>query len=357
MLIVYQEAWTSYWWHEDYATFDRCYLEVEKLAVGTENSHELELLHNLWLVGDATRRRGDLAISPGESKRREDTLSQELDRLAKVKGRPSAVLQARTLRIMQEFYLHICDQHHDKANTTLKKLKGLVRSCEGLVGFPLEPLVQSLTEVAKFLGDLPAYDDVFETIVEVTRKRDGDISAAQLLIQRGTAQLETGKPYDAIRTLGRALIQLFKHESRADLVHALGLCGAAYEDVGLFWAARGTMLNAASVATSDFWTYSDVTSLQAACFSRLKWIEARLGRVPHSLAWHEVDVTIRNVLVKRGYDPRYVWRGEAPYNALLGGLLLGCDIAHLRKLTQMPATFEHLSLDGAVAALYSSLLS
>jgi len=125
--------------------------------------------------------------------------------------------------------------------------------------------------------------------------------------------------------------------------------------VGLLWAARGTMLNAASVATGDFWAYSDVTSLQAACYSRLKWIEARLGRVPHSLAWHEVDATARNVLAQRGHDPSREWRGEAPYNALLGGVLLGADLAQLRELTKMPATFERLGLGGAAAALCYAL--
>lgn len=355
LLVAYQEAWTSYWWHEDYGVFDRCYLEVEKFAAGTQNPHELELLHNLWIVGEATRQRGELAISPEETKRREDTLARELDRLAKAEGRPSAVLQARTLRLQQELYVHLRDQRPDKVNATLKKLKGVLRSCEGLVGFPLAPLVEILTEAAQLVGELPAYDDVFETVVEVTRKRDGDISAAQLLIQRGTAQLEAGKSYDAIRTLGRALLQLFKHESRADLVHALGLCAAAYEDVGLLWAARGTMLNAASIATGDFWAYSDVTSLQAACYSRLKWIEARLGRVPHSLAWHEVDVTARTVLAQRGHDPRRVWQGESPYNALLGGVILGSDLGQLRALTKLPATFERLGVGGAAAALCYAL--
>lgn len=355
LLVAYHEAWTSYWWHEDYTVFDRCYLEVEKFAIGTQNPHELELLHNLWIVGEATRQRGDLTISPEEAKRREDLLAQELDRLAKAEGRPSAVLQVRTLRLQQELYVALCEQRPDKADAALKKLKGVLRSCEGLVGFPLAPLVEILTEAAELIGELPAYGDLFETVVEVTRKRDGDISAAQLLIHRGTAQLEAGKSYDAIRTLGRALLQLFKHESRADLVHALGLCAAAYEDVGLLWAARGTMLNAASIATGDFWAYSDVTSLQTACYSRLKWIEARLGRVPHSLAWHEVDVTARTVLARRGHDPRLVWRGESPYNALLGGVLLGADLGQLLELTKMPATFDRLGLGGVAAALSYAL--
>ena len=54
------------------------------------------------------------------------------------------------------------------------------------------------------------------------------------------------------------------------------MCGAAYERLGLVWAARGTTLTAASVATNEFWTYSDVTTLQASCYRRMKWLKLYL---------------------------------------------------------------------------------
>jgi len=82
---------------------------------------------------------------------------------------------------------------------------------------------------------VPHYSQLFETIVETTHKRTGEIAAARMLLRRGAQQLDADRPYEAIRTLGRALGRLYKHESREDLVRALYLCGNAYDRVGLLW--------------------------------------------------------------------------------------------------------------------------
>ena len=118
-------------------------------------------------------------------------------------------------------------------------------------------------ELGKVLGELPGYQELIETIVDVTSERSGELTAARVLTARGMQQLNADRPSDAIKTLGRALARLYKHESRHDLIHALYACGVAYERVGLLWAARGTLLNAASIATNDFWSYEEVTRQQA----------------------------------------------------------------------------------------------
>ena len=355
IVAAYQQACTNYWWFEDYSQLDVFYAEVEKLAVGTENPHELELLHNLWNVFEGAQSHGLIKVPAATNKTRAEVLVRELDRLAKAEGRPSASLHARALRLQVTLFCQLRDKETAKASATLKKLKGVVREAEGLVGFPLAPLVEIFSELGTLLGDLPEYDELFELVVEVSKKRDGEISAARLLVKRGTDQLANGKSYDAIRTLGRALRQLYKHESRSDLVHALGLCAGAYEDVGLLWAARGSLLCAASVATREFWIHSDITTLQAACFRRLKWVELMLGRVPHTLAWHQVDQVARQILVQKGYDQKRVWDGEYQYSGMLGILFLRADLARLKELTKLPTILIGLRLDFAAVALYQAL--
>jgi hypothetical protein len=80
-----------------------------------------------------------------------------------------------------------------------------------------------------------------------------------MLLDRGARHLAGDPPYNAIQTLGRALTPLYKHESRHDLIRALCLCSEAYKQVDLLWAARGTSVMAASIATNDYWAYGDVT--------------------------------------------------------------------------------------------------
>ena len=103
------------------------------------------------------------------------------------------------------------------------------------------------------------YDDLFETILRVSSNRDGEIKAARLLLIRGERQLSQGFRLEAIATLGRAFGWLYKHETRHEIVKALYLCGCAYDEVGLPWAARGTLLAAASIAADELWRYGNVT--------------------------------------------------------------------------------------------------
>lgn len=160
----------------------------------------------------------------------------------------------------------------------------MVGQGEGLVGYPLEPLIDLLMELSKVIDGEKVYEELFETIVEVASARKGEVAAARMLLMRGEQQLDIDRPYDAIRSFGRAFRGLYKHESRNDAVRALYLCGCAYERVGLLWAGRGTMLRAASLATDELWRYGKVTPLQAACYGRLKWLELQRGRLPHLLA-------------------------------------------------------------------------
>lgn len=145
-----------------------------------------------------------------------------------------------------------------------------------------------------------------------------------------------------------------KHESRHDAVHALYVCAGAYERAGLFWAARGTMLTAASIATNEFWSYSDVTPMQASCYRRLKWLELQLGRIPHVLVWHETHHGFRQVLTSQGFDPKRLQYGEKEFDIILGILLLKADIWQLNVLTCLPDVLSSLELHtSSVALLYA----
>lgn len=134
--VEYQTAWTAYWWFEDYAMFNEAYERTAALALGTANVYELELLYNLWIILDATVRRGALPVAQASLPDRTRQLETELDRLTKVEGRPSTVLQARAHRQQMALYLGLIAQDQAAATVALKKLKSIVRECKGLVGFP-----------------------------------------------------------------------------------------------------------------------------------------------------------------------------------------------------------------------------
>jgi hypothetical protein len=319
---AYQRAWAAFWWYEDYVQFDGLYTVAEQRAKGSGNVHDLELLCNLWSLLRSATLHGKLDKRRAAVSARTVVLSGELDRLACLTGQPSAALQ-----LLMQLILALAKGR--PIDRLLREFREVVSRCKGLAGFPLESLVEILTELGELLGGLPAYDELFETVLAVQASRTGEIATAGMLLTRGEQQLRADRPYDAVRTLGQSLQRFYKHESRADAVHALYSCGCAYERVGLLWAARGTLLSAASLAAGEWWTYGDVTMSQAACYRRIKWLEIQLGRVPQALSWHEIDMVVRAILIRK--------------DAIKNGLC-----ARIRKAGEMAATLR-MALDLEVA--------
>jgi len=350
---AYQYAWTIYWWYEDYERFVELYDTVEQRAKESAGGYDLELLTNLWTILHSAGFRGKLERGRSKVAKRTATLSKELERMRRQEGQPSAALHARALQLIVKLNLALAAS--GPIEQILREFQDVLRSCEGLIGFPSEPLIKILTELGEHFGGLAAYDGLFQTVLEVQERRKGDVAAAHLLVTRGSQQFKADRPYDAIRTLGLSLRRLYKHETRHEAVRALYLLGCAYERVGLLWAARGTLLSAASLATSELTTYGDVTSPQAACYRRLKWLELQLGRVAQTLSWHEIDILVRHALSQKGVAKAGLSEGEVEFDAILGILLLKTDPWELKWVSALPVVLDRLGLFSAWAALMYAL--
>ena len=349
LVSVYQWAWTLFWWYEDYSSFAKLYTVVEGYAKGTENVYDLQLLSNLWHLLRLLTHSGSIELS--EFNERTSVLASELERIAQEESRPSAALQAKSLRLLMKLVpsMHGVDD-------VLRDLRQVVLDSEGLIGFPLEPQVDILIELGSHLTDRQSYQELFDTVLEISGRRKGEVASARLRLRHGVQQLNADRPYDAIVTLGQALRPLFKHETEHDLVWALYLCSMAYEQVGLMWAARGTLLHGAAVAMSDFWTYSKVTRLQVMCTTQMKWLELKLGRLPHVLAWHEVDSHARGVLINAGSHPTPDDHdNETSFDAILGILILKSELWSLSRLMFLPDVLGELGLSYSSLALRFAL--
>lgn len=345
---AYEHAATAFWYFEDFNAFIGLYPNVEALAKNTLNAYDLELLGNLWMLLHTAVRLKWLDAKTADLKPKTTFLTQELERLSNETARPSTALQARTLLLHQR----LVTTPPEKADPILDELRSVIEQADGLVGYPLKPYVKIIQELGTFLGDRPAYERLADVVVEIIGKHDGDIAAARLLVTRGAQHLQAGRDYEAIRVLGRALTRLFKYESRDDLIRALYLCGLAYERVGLLWAARGTTLTAAALATDAFYKYSEITAQQGTGYSRLKWIELQLGRLPHVLTWHELDLIIQASL--EGIPEEWE-EDEINFMAAVGILLLRATLPQLHVLTTLPDVLDGLRLHLAAVALQYAL--
>lgn len=351
LLCAYERAWTTFWWYEDYALFCVQYSDVEIRAAGSLNAYELELWTNLLFCLQMISAQSLLDATNVNLDARAATLVAALDKLASGQECPSASLHARTLQLQVQLLL----AKPDRRDEIVQRLHEVLADAEQCLGYPFMAITKIVIELGTMSGELPSYRELFEYVVQATSRRQGELSAARLLLSRGSQQLEARQPYEAIRTLGRAMGHLFKNESRSDAVCALYLCSFAYEQVGLLWAARGTMLAGASIATQTFWSRENVTPQQAVCYNRLKWLELRLGRLGHLLAWHELDIILRHLLNERGYGMSRLKNADEVFDPIVGMLFLRADVWDLRALSSLPDQLERLGLYFASVALYYAL--
>ena len=351
--VAYQKAWTAFWWFEDEAAIPDLYMKVEERTRGSRNAYDLERLATLWHVLDGSVHRKQDTSRASWFEERTDTLKAELERLVEEKARPSTALLAEIFLLRVQLAEKAANQ--ELLGPILRGLQEVIERARGLTGFPLDPVVQSIAELGKYLGAEPEYEKLFEAAVCVSSEQKDDLATARLLLQRGQQLLDANRPYDAIRVLGRSLSRLFSHEGRYEAVRALYLCGYAYEQAGLLWAARGTLVAAASLATDEYWRYGKVTRFQAACYDKLKWIELRLGRLPQVIAWHATDSAIRSALVAHRDDHVTPTENEEIFDASLGVLLLRTDLFDLRSLGRLPDALERHGLPCASMALIYAL--
>jgi len=350
--VAYQLAWTTFWWHEDLPSYMDSYPRVEERVINTQNIYNLERLTNLWYCLNTLRRQDEKIVGKYFFTTHTQTLKKKLGEIANEEEKPSASLYARTLLLEIELAEKIFTGQG--VGKILTDLKEVVLQSKNLIGFPFKTLVQILTEISEALESNPEYGELFKTILQVVEERDGELATAKLLLDRGEKLLSLDRPYEAIQALGQAIQKLFKHESRDETVRALYLIGIAFRKVGLFWAARGALLSAASLATSELWNYGKINTVQASCYKMLMWLELRLGRLPQALDWHNLDYTIRNILLRYGFNADRLFEQVNRFDLALGTLILRADLKTLKALQGLPDTLSKLGLEySAIALIYA----
>lgn len=348
----YQYAWSAFWWFEDYGRFLDLYLRLETLVIESNHPGGLRRLHTLWSVLIVLER--DVKFSRDDLNRGERTsrLSAALHRRSSDTSSPSAALEARANLMLMEAQAAF---PHVRAEF-MQEMKALIENSEGLVGFRAHDLLDLLLEFCRMRAGDGAWDDFHEWLVERVGGREGEVRAASMRLERAIQLMDAGRPYDGLVTAAKTLFVFYKADTHDELLDCLYVCSAAYERIGLRWAARGTLIHAASLMMGCFDNENDFEGLRAGYFRRLKWIELLLGRLPQALAWHGMTLALGG-----GYDrsPQKQEVGRIPdpmlYDTVLGMVFLRADADTLKKLEGLPDVLDRLDLPMACVALHKAL--
>jgi len=350
---AYNKAWTYFWWYEDFPSFIGAYDTVEALARESSQVSDIELLQNLWQLLYATAKTGTGGLVDARTNERTATLRSALQAILADTTRPNASLRARAGLLLMD--LSFAYDNSGKLKEVFRAFRGVFEKSKGLIDFPAKHFVKLLMELSDLLPDDEEFDVTFESALAVARERESQTVSGRMLLRRGRKKLESGKPYEAIRLLGRAQQDLALQEARGEMVMALGLCGAAYEAAGLLWAARGSLLVAVNQSLKEFWEEGKIVRPALICLRKLIWLELQLGRVPYVLAWAETFLIMNSAVEHELEAQRQLAEEWTNLDGILGLLLLRTDLRDLRDLGFLPPVLEKFHLDGSWMALLYAL--
>jgi hypothetical protein len=348
--VIYEKAWTTFFWFEDFEKFVQLYDELESIAETSVNIYTLQRQHNLGGLLRASQEEDSLSAEYVYKKLA--NLKKLLAEFAQDDTKPSATHQARMLLALGDLFDNAAVRKD--LNQNFKEIRVILQGTERLIGFPYEESVGLIQENGDVFGDIPEYEKLINLIAEIDARRKGEIPAAKSLLKYGIQHLEAGRHYKAIEYIGRSLVGLYKKESKDDFIHALYFIAYGYEAAGLLWAARGSLLHAASYTVSDLRQRQEVYELQGKCCRRLKMNELRLGRVGYVLEWHQADLVLSSQMAITQEQREAIYEDSlGNFSSILGCLLLKTRPTDLPKLEKAPDLFDRLSIDfSGLALLY-----
>ncbi len=343
----YQYAWAAYWWFEEIELFREQLRFCVDLAKKIGQSGQWgDVVSLLGLYSSHSRSSKNESLTDYESLASET--KSILTSLAGKDERPSNAL-------MSKAYIELLNlqsiESADQATEIFSSLLSIVKDGELLVGFSFTELYDLITELDSIFGELESYELLLDYFTEQTSRRDGDTKGALLSLKRGARRLESDEPYQAIKFIGKSLIDLYKKETKKDLYVALNLLSECYQKVDLLWASRANLLLAASIITDEFWKSGDLLSAQVYIYIRLSIIELKLGRINYALSWWElaciVDTNLEVAVLTENEQQRI--------DAYLSQCILNAELEALKCFEELPDLLDKYQLFSSRAMLLYAL--
>lgn len=338
---LYQLTWAAYWWLENAELFEETFEKALGVAQETDNVEVWEKVVTLFNLVVTTHRDGkctlDLVFLGTTIRERLNLIASDADMI-------SGALQAKTSLALLDL---LAAENEEQVNDIFRSLSTIADSAHKLIGYPMARLINLLEALDVAFGDLKAYEDLMDKLIDDAGARENSRIKADKYLRRGALSSDKKDYYRAIKCFGLSLYGLYSSESKTEMFAALYMLSHAYEKQGLLWAARGAALMAAYLVTADALKEQRSCAKQAAIYQQLMWIEGQLGRLGQSLTWYYLSQMISPTLDENLWSENQ----KINYEALIGKLFLNAKFSDIERLTWLPDKLKQLNLKLSADAL------
>jgi len=340
--VIYQMAWTAYWWFDDFQELNRLYDEAEDLMISSNSTWDLEKLVNLWTAGRTWLLMSRKPVDSDKWGARTLALRNALMTNAMDATRRTNSLWAQTQLVLMD--LNDSAAKRDDLPSIFKLMTGILKESDGLLDYPVGALIQIVKDIGFTIKDCDEYDKLLETAITVQSKRTGKAEQGQMRLDFGFQKLKKGKPYAAIEQYGKAQSLLAQQEHLEEFVKSLLGIAAGYEAVGLLWAARANLIQAFERTTNEYLKDGTIGHAAYPIIRRLIWVEIQLGRIPCILGWIQWLGAISNTIELDEQSRKSLENEFVHMDTILGILTLKTQFASWQHLSHVPGLFDRFNL-------------
>ena len=336
--IIYQQGWTEFYWLENPLGTMGYLLKLKPLLDEEVNVTRIEKYITLYNVMENAQVSG--LFDDEESLKLERNYQNELlEKLENDLSHRSSHLYLEFSLLEQQ--LIYGSREEDSINRVLAQMTFVLQEATSHIDIPFESLCKIVEIAGAFIDNNEVYENLIDMLSETLSKREQDITAAEVQMNRGLQNLEKGNTVQAIRHLGQCVDLFSKESTKADYVRACGFLGMAFMNQDLLYAAKVMFVKSVAMLLHDVELSGNPDHLIITILSQLCGVGLRSGRILDFL----LPLELRDIIARFNpdFEDECFWQHRGEDETLLAVRLLSGDVSE-SKYGKLPAIFERKGL-------------
>ena len=282
--IVYDHAWTSFFWFDDVDATYKDYLVLKTLIDEHCNVTRIEKATNLLtnLINAARGGFFDPKLITPEIDYIKD-LQKALD--ANTDKRSSALYLAIYIQ-EQKLIDHLIQ--NEPFEEELRTIKPLLIESASHLEISIESHFRVIEMLSSFIEDNEQFEALIDELAEIIADKRSKAEAARVRLSRAETHMKKERWQAAIKQLGFCVYAFEQEACMTELVKSSGYMGSALNNLDLPYSAESYLIKAASFLIQDFYHSGIVPHLLITVLHELCGIELKLGRIVMYLNWYEL---------------------------------------------------------------------
>lgn len=286
--IVYEHAWTSFFWYED--------IEAVRCDYNTLKSF-LEELCNVTRIEKFTNILNNIVNSVKAGMISEDFIKSEINyiynlekKLKKDSNHNSSLLYLQIYIHEQYIIEHVDDK--EELNNAIKEIKPLLIESASHLEISIEAHYKIIKMLSSFVGENKDLEILIDEIADIIAERRSKAEAARVRLERAEDHMNGKRWLAAVKQLGFCVYAFEQESCMTELIRSSGYMGIALNSLGLYYSAEAFLVKSASLLLQDFFHSGRVDHLLVTILQKLCSIELKIGRIVMYFNWFELLMVI-----------------------------------------------------------------